>query len=86
MASCLQDFRGHIVRRANHGARKVLLLAQRLGDAKVAQLDDAVATAEDVIGFQVPMYDTLQGTRSRLTAHVSDKASAGEMLTYDVRA
>ena len=85
-APCLQDLRGHVVRRADHGARKVLLLAQRLGDAKVAQLDDAMATAEDVIGFQVPMDDTLQETRSRSAPQMSDKASVGDMLTCNVRA
>lgn len=37
----LEDLRGHVVGRPNHGSRHILVVPQRLADAEVAQLDNA---------------------------------------------
>ena len=39
----LEDFGGHIVRGANHGARHILVVAQRLADAEVTQLHNPMS-------------------------------------------
>ncbi len=39
----LQDFGGHVVWCANHGARYILVVPQGFADAKVTQLDNAMS-------------------------------------------
>lgn len=41
--SYLEDLGGHIVGGANHGACHILVIAQRLADAKVTQLHNPMS-------------------------------------------
>ena len=47
----------HVVRRANHGLGKVALGGEHLGNAKVAQLGQALRRQKHVLGLDVAVQD-----------------------------
>lgn len=79
MRGDLEDLRGHVVGRADHGPGVALLLTQQLADAEVTDLDNAIGAAEDVVGLQVSVYYALHTSAG--SAHFLDQVPAGSNLS-----
>ena len=55
----LEDLRAHVIGCADHGPGSPGIGCQYLGDAKVAQLQDASRAAENVVALEVAMNNPL---------------------------